>query len=111
MKSCLATFVDIYGIPKAKVTPLESFEHLCDGSELYTVGAVEGLGLAGPQSENGLNLFSPSGAPPGKLASRYGVQCSDLALPFHCWPEGARFGHHRSHVSDVQLVSRLDRAG
>src|SRR4051812_22954782 len=51
VKSCLATFVDIYGIPKAKVTPLESFEHLCDGSELYTVGAVEGLGLAGPQED------------------------------------------------------------
>jgi glutamine synthetase len=51
VKSCLATFVDIYGIPKSKVTPLESFEHLCDGSELYTVGAVEGLGLAGPQED------------------------------------------------------------
>lgn len=51
VKGCLATFVDIYGIPKAKVTPLESFEHLCDGSELYTVGAVEGLGLAGPQED------------------------------------------------------------
>ncbi len=51
VKSCVATFVDIYGIPKSKVTPLESFEHLCDGSELYTVGAVEGLGLAGPQED------------------------------------------------------------
>jgi glutamine synthetase len=51
VKSCLATFVDIYGIPKSKVTPLESFEHLCNGSELYTVGAVEGLGLAGPQED------------------------------------------------------------
>ncbi|HEY0465723.1 MAG TPA: hypothetical protein VGC79_16030, partial [Polyangiaceae bacterium] len=51
VKSCLATFVDIHGIPKAKLTPIESFEHLCDGSELYTVGACEGLGLAGPQED------------------------------------------------------------
>jgi len=51
VKTCLATFVDIYGIPKAKLTPIDSFEHLCDGSELYTVGAVEGLGLAGPQED------------------------------------------------------------
>jgi glutamine synthetase len=51
VKSCLATFVDIYGIPKSKLTPIDSFEHLCDGSELYTVGAVEGLGLAGPQED------------------------------------------------------------
>jgi glutamine synthetase len=51
VQSCLATFVDIYGIPKAKLTPIDSFEHLCDGSELYTVGAVEGMGLAGPQED------------------------------------------------------------
>jgi glutamine synthetase len=51
VKSCAATFVDVYGIPKAKLTPIESFEHLCDGSELYTVGACEGMGLAGPQED------------------------------------------------------------
>jgi hypothetical protein len=36
---------------KSKLTPIDSFEHLCDGSELYTVGVVEGLGLAGPQED------------------------------------------------------------
>ena len=51
VKSCLATFVDVHGIPKAKVTPIEAFEHMCDGSELYTVGACEGMGLAGPQED------------------------------------------------------------
>jgi glutamine synthetase len=51
VKSCMATFVDVYGIPKAKLTPIESFEHMCDGSELYTVGACEGMGLAGPQED------------------------------------------------------------
>jgi glutamine synthetase len=51
VKSCFATFVDVYGIPKSKLTPIDSFEHMCDGSELYTVGAVEGLGLAGPQED------------------------------------------------------------
>ena len=49
--TCFAAFVDIHGIPKAKATPIESFEHMCEGSELYTVGAVEGLGLAGPQED------------------------------------------------------------
>ena len=51
VKSCFATFVDVYGIPKSKLTPIDAFEHMCDGSELYTVGAVEGLGLAGPQED------------------------------------------------------------
>ncbi len=51
VRSCFATFVDVYGIPKSKATPIESFEHMCEGSELYTVGAVEGLGLVGPQED------------------------------------------------------------
>ncbi len=51
VRTCFATFVDVYGIPKAKATPIECFEHLCNGSELYTVGAVEGLGLVGPQED------------------------------------------------------------
>jgi glutamine synthetase len=51
VKTCLATFVDVHGVPKAKKTPIEAFEHMCDGSELYTVGANEGLGLAGPQED------------------------------------------------------------
>ncbi|HEY6080759.1 MAG TPA: hypothetical protein VIW29_18215 [Polyangiaceae bacterium] len=51
VKSCFATFVDVHGIPKSKQTPIDAFEHMCDGSELYTVGACEGLGLAGPQED------------------------------------------------------------
>jgi glutamine synthetase len=51
VRACFATWVDVYGIPKAKATPIDAFEHMCDGSELYTVGAVEGLGLVGPQED------------------------------------------------------------
>lgn len=49
--TCYAVFVDINGVPKSKATPVDAFEHLCDGHELYTVGANEGLGLAGPQED------------------------------------------------------------
>ena len=48
VRTCFATFVDIHGIPKAKATPIQSFEKMCNGQELYTVGAVEGLGLPDP---------------------------------------------------------------
>ncbi|HVJ19014.1 MAG TPA: hypothetical protein VM686_26520 [Polyangiaceae bacterium] len=51
VRTCFATFVDVYGIPKAKATPIAAFEHMCEGSELYTVGACEGLGLVGPQED------------------------------------------------------------
>lgn len=48
---CLATYVDVHGIPKAKVTPLSSFEKMAHGSELFTVGAMDGMGLVGPQND------------------------------------------------------------
>lgn len=48
---CLAAFVDVFGVPKAKCVPIAKFEELCDGGELYTVGAVEGMGLVGPQED------------------------------------------------------------
>ncbi len=51
VRTCFATFVDIHGVPKAKATPLRVFEKMCNGQELYTVGANEGLGLAGPHED------------------------------------------------------------
>jgi glutamine synthetase len=51
VEQLMAVFVDVNGIPKAKATPIEAFEKLCKGAELYTVGAVEGLGLAGPHED------------------------------------------------------------
>ncbi len=48
---CFAVFVDVFGVPKAKCVPMAKFEELCEGGELYTVGAVEGMGLVGPQED------------------------------------------------------------
>lgn len=51
VKYCYASFVDIHGVPKAKCTPIDKFEKMCGGSELFTVGALEGMGLTGPQED------------------------------------------------------------
>ena len=51
VKFCYATYVDVHGIPKAKATPIDQFEKMCAGHELYTVGALEGMGLAGPHED------------------------------------------------------------
>jgi len=48
---CFATYVDIHGVPKAKATPLHAFEKMALGSELFTVGAMEGMGLVGPHED------------------------------------------------------------
>src|SRR5262249_38396241 len=48
---CFATYVDVHGVPKAKTCPISSFEKMAKGSELFTVGAMEGMGLVGPQED------------------------------------------------------------
>lgn len=48
---CFATFVDVHGVPKAKTVPIEYFEKMCSGSELFTVGAMDGMGLVGPHED------------------------------------------------------------
>ena len=51
VRYCFATYVDIHGVPKAKTVPIECFEKMCAGSELFTVGAMEGMGLVGPEQD------------------------------------------------------------
>ncbi len=48
---CLSTYVDIHGVPKAKTTPLSAFEKMAHGSELFTLGAMDGMGLVGPHED------------------------------------------------------------
>lgn len=44
VKYCVGAYVDIHGVPKGKVVPIEHFEHFAQGSELYTGYALDGLG-------------------------------------------------------------------
>lgn len=40
----MGSYVDIHGRPKAKVVPIDKFESMMKGSELFTLAALEGLG-------------------------------------------------------------------
>jgi glutamine synthetase len=44
VKYCMGTYVDIHGVPKGKVVPLDHLPHMAHGSELYTGYALDGLG-------------------------------------------------------------------
>ncbi|MDB5883778.1 MAG: L-glutamine synthetase, partial [Ramlibacter sp.] len=46
VKYCIGAYVDIHGVPKAKVVPLHHLLHMAQGSERYTGYAVDGLGQA-----------------------------------------------------------------
>jgi len=51
VKHCFAMYVDVHGVPKAKCSPISAFEKMANGSELFTVGAMDGMGLVGPQED------------------------------------------------------------
>lgn len=46
VKYCVGAYVDIHGVPKGKVVPVDHLEHMAHGSELYTGYALDGLGQA-----------------------------------------------------------------
>src|SRR6476619_5974739 len=41
---CMGAYVDIHGVPKGKVVPLDHLPHMAAGSERYTGYALDGLG-------------------------------------------------------------------
>jgi glutamine synthetase len=46
VKYCIGAYVDIHGIPKAKVVPIDHLHQMAKGSERYTGYALDGLGQA-----------------------------------------------------------------
>lgn len=50
VKYCLASYVDVHGIAKAKTVPTHHFDRMMRGSELFTGAALDGLGQ-GPQDD------------------------------------------------------------
>lgn len=44
-------YTDVHGVPKSKCVPISHFADAAAGSELYTVGALEGMGDLGPNED------------------------------------------------------------
>lgn len=51
VKYCIGAYVDIHGIPKAKVVPIDHLQQMAAGSERYTGYALDGLGQAPSDDE------------------------------------------------------------
>ena len=56
VKYFFGAYVDLHGVPKSKCVPIEHLEAALAGSELYTVGALEGMGELGPNERPGLGV-------------------------------------------------------
>jgi glutamine synthetase len=51
VKYVFGAYTDVHGVPKSKCVPLEHLADAAAGSELYTVGALDGMGELGPNED------------------------------------------------------------
>lgn len=51
VKYLFGAYVDMHGVPKSKCVPIGHMSSMFEGSELYTVGALEGMGDLGPNED------------------------------------------------------------
>ena len=44
VRYCFASYVDVHGVMKGKAVPIDHFDRMMRGSEMYTGAALDGLG-------------------------------------------------------------------
>ncbi len=93
-------YVDVHGVPKSKAVPIASLEQWAKGSELYTVGALEGMGPLGPNEDECVSLPDLTAVIQLPWEPRYAVAPADLT--FHDKPY--------THDSRAMLKRQVERA-
>jgi glutamine synthetase len=73
-------YVDLDGVPKSKCVPVDHFEDMAAGSELYTVGALEGMGDLGPNEDECVGVPDISRLTILPWDSRYAIAPANLYL-------------------------------
>jgi glutamine synthetase len=96
---CLSSYVDVHGTPKAKAVPIEHFERMLGGSELFTGAALDGLGQ-GPNDDE---------------LSVHPDLAAITILPWNpevAWAPGPLYYHGEPYPMDSRTVlqRQLDRA-
>src|SRR5437763_17206268 len=92
VKYVFGAYVDAHGVPKSKCVPVELLESAAAGSELYTVGALEGMGRLGPNEDEVHGVPDMAGTIVVPWDRRYAMAPADLR--FH----GAPYTHDSRHV-------------
>jgi glutamine synthetase len=96
----LGAYVDIHGVPKSKAVPIDKFQQWAEGSELYTVGAMEGMGPLGPNEDECVSIPDVEAITQLPWDRRYAIAPADLY--FHDKPY--------SHDSRFLLKRQVERA-
>ena len=91
-------YVDIHGVPKSKAVPIDHFDDYAAGSELYTVGALEGMGALGPNEDECVGIPDLDSLTVLPWDPRYALAAADLE--FH----GKPYDHDSRWVLKRQIA-------
>jgi glutamine synthetase len=102
VKYVFGAYVDTHGVPKSKCVPVEYLESMAAGSELYTVGALEGMGELGPNEDECEGHPDLSAVKVLPWDPRYAIAPADLT--FH----GEPYSHDSRHMLKRQLAAAAE---
>jgi glutamine synthetase len=95
-------YVDAHGVPKSKCVPIDFLPTAVEGSELYTVGALEGMGELGPNEDECCGLPDLSRVTVLPWDRRYAIAPADLEY------DGAPYSHDSRAVLKRQVAAAAD---
>lgn len=98
VKYLFGAYVDVHGVPKSKCVPIQHMASMFAGSELYTVGALDGMGELGPNEDECEGHPDLSGLTVLPWDGRYAIAPADLT--FH----GEPYTHDSRRVLKRQLA-------
>ncbi|MGE5689350.1 MAG: hypothetical protein ACM33B_02220 [Pseudomonadota bacterium] len=90
-------YVDVHGVPKSKCVPIDKLAKAAAGSELYTVGALEGMGELGPNEDECEGIPDLGAVTVLPWDARYAIAPAELRL------HGLPYSHDSRHVLRRQL--------
>jgi glutamine synthetase len=95
-------YVDAHGVPKSKCVPVEHLESMAEGSELYTVGALEGMGPLGPNEDECAGIPDLERLTVLPWDRRFAIAPADLQF------RGAPYTHDSRGVLKRQLAAAAE---
>jgi glutamine synthetase len=92
-------YVDMHGVPKSKCVPVGHLADMAAGSELYTVGALEGMGPLGPNEDECVALPDLGALTVLPWDRRYAV------APANLWLHDQPYSHDFRRLLQDQLAA------
>ena len=80
VKYFFGAYTDVHGVPKSKCVPIAHLADAAGGSELYTVGALDGMGELGPNEDECVGVPDLSEVTVLPWDNRYAVAPANLYL-------------------------------